>query len=141
MAPFLLAILFVVASPRIDDLIWRNAYKSFYRTHGSEQGTLYTAENLTSGASWAVDLAHVVPGVLLAWVGIVLLVPQLGAPLAVIGVPVSVLPFYVAGRMQSRANLHQYESELMFRRYSAPQVLVAVINFFGVVTAIVVNSI
>lgn len=141
-APFLLAVLFVVASPTIDDLMWRNAYMNFYRSHGcceNGKGTLCTPENLTSGASWAVDLAHVVPGVLLAWVGIVVLLPQVGDVLALIGVPVSLLPFCLAARMQSRAHLHQYVSELVWRRYSAPQLLVALVNLVGLLTAVTVH--
>lgn len=139
LAPFLLAVLFVAVSPKLDDLTWRNAYRSFYATYGSDRATLYTPENLTSGASWAVDLAHVVPGVLLAWVGILLLAPTIGGTLAVLSVPVSLAPFLLASRMHSRANLHEYENELVWRRYSTPQLFVAGVNLLGVVTTFVVR--
>src|SRR4051794_24317335 len=123
-APFVAAIGLVLLSPLLDELLWRNSYREFYR--GKDIGS-QSLDNLTLAASWAVNIAQVLPGVILCWVGIVLISSSIGRGLALLSVVMSLLPFVVVGFMQRHRGLHKRPLRWL------PPLVVLVVNALGVI--------
>jgi hypothetical protein len=140
--PFIFGIVFVLFSPQLDNLVWRGTYESFYRDyysqHGSKYGTLLTPENLTSAAAWAVNLAQVVPGVLLAWVGAIVLLDNADIGIAILTMGIAVVPLIAVSSAQRRKDLHTHEMNFVLKRYSSAQLLVLAANLVGLGIAILV---
>jgi hypothetical protein len=128
--PFAFGLAYIAVSPFLEDLIWRSRYISFYEGY---QPSEVDPADLAKGATWAVDLAQVVPGVLLTVVGLLLAVEQITVAVAVGAVFVALIPFALIGVIQKRGNIQYPKGDLHLWSYSLPQLTVALFDLAGIV--------
>ncbi len=129
--PFLFALGYVIASPWLDELTWRSKYREFYTAYEDNLGLAGPSE-LVNGASWAVDLSQVVPGVLLTTAGILLATSQVTAEIAAACVAATILPFAFVASIRRRGHLHNRDADVRLGEYSLPQLVLAAINALAI---------
>ena len=128
-APFAAAVILVFFGPVIDNITWKRNYQAYYKEYGT--GVL-SEENLTNSAQWAVDLAQVFPGCVLAWLGAILVLPKVNTFIAVITLAVPLIPLIVAHR--SGKYLHQTRE--VVGPYTGIQFLVIAVNVLSAVVVV-----
>ncbi len=130
--PFFASIGMTLVGPFLDDLLWRSRYRSFY---SSAHTGLVDDEQLARGASWAVDLAQVFSGVVLTWVGIVLLLDSVTPVYAGLWSLTPVAPLLLISWIQRRGNLHLREKDPHWGPYALPHLALVVVNALGIAVA------
>lgn len=130
--PFALALTYALVAPWLDDITWRNAYRSFYRD--DDPGGAVDPEDLVRGASWAVDLSQVIPAFLLTTAGVILAANRIAVETAaVIVVLVVIIPFLLIAYIQQRRDLHRQDRDRGVWVYSPAQVAVIVVNVGAII--------
>jgi hypothetical protein len=129
--PFAFALGYVILSPLMADLTWRSTYREFYRSFEDGLG-LIGPDELAKGASWAVDLSQVVPGVLLTTCGILLASSKVTPEIAAVCVAATILPFAFVAAIRRRGHLHDRDADWRLGEYSSPQIVLAIINVIAI---------
>lgn len=128
--PFVLGLLYIIASPLLDKLTWRAAYRRFYEKQRIES---VHAEQLVAGATWAVNLSQVVPGVLLAFAGALLALDHVSVVVAAAAVGLAaLLPLCLVAYVQDKENIQDPNAVFSLKMYSLPQLVVAGVDVVGI---------
>lgn len=90
-------------------------------------------EDLARGASWAVDLAQVVPGVLLTITGILLAVDHVSVEAGAGAAFSALIPFLLAAVIQRRGDIQNPNRNFRLWEYSLPQLVVAAFDLIGII--------
>lgn len=133
--PFIFAAGYGIFGPMLDKLVWRDTYKDFYTRNPCNA---FDAETLARGASWAVEMASIVPSLLLTLVGVVLLLRHISGVTEVASIVLAVAPFFAIALLKGGTpTLHTGRvRRLWLLKLTTPQALIVGVNAVAIVIAL-----